>query len=80
VSTITETAFLARVRRRLRQEGERLVVARRVVLDYTEFRYMAVDDRNCIAGGWNAIGEMVQHWARPAGIVAPHERVGDWSV
>jgi hypothetical protein len=76
--TISEAAFLSRVRRALARDGERLMISRREYLNPNEYRYVAVDNCNCLSAGWDSIGDMLQHWAIPAGLLSSSEVVAGW--
>ena len=78
MKTITENAFLARVRRRLARDGERLVISRREALHPNDDRYAAVDGCGRVSGGWDSIGAMLRLWAIPAGLLRPGEAVEGW--
>ena len=78
MKTITENAFLARVRRRLARDGERLNISRREILDSSEYRYTALSDMNYPTGGWDSIGDMLRFWAIEDGLLRPGEVVKGW--
>lgn len=67
--TISQRAFLARLRRRLRRDGQRLVTSK------FDGPYMTVDDNTTMVDCYRMDWDDLQKMAREFGILLPHEVV-----
>jgi hypothetical protein len=73
---ISEGAFLARVRRRMAQDGNRLYVSR--LSGYVPHRYCELDHRDHCVGAWSCFGELLRAWSDEDSVLAPGEAVAGW--
>lgn len=74
-ATITERAFLARMKRNLAKDGGRLCAARYGTRAYQNLGpFYTVDSNNIVDNFKMEYGELIM-WAREDGVLKPHEAV-----